>query len=544
MKLLPLLAMLLGLSFCASSQTISLLKEIRPTTSYVGSVQTEYKKAGSWLYFVAGKDLWKTDGSTANTTLVISFPVSGIYGLTSFNNKLYFLGDDSIHGLELWSTSGSAVTTSLVKDINPGAGSGFSKAIISRNQIKVMGGNMYFLANDGVNGVELTKSDGTATGTQMVLDINPAAGASGVDTNDFAGLEVFDNHVYFSGYPDASTVNRGLWRSTGTAAGTQVFVNCGRSTNLFVCSNKLYFSSDNLGICTTDGLGVYILDSTINRNYFPPVRIEYTVLNSTLFFTGSDDYIHATDGTAATTRKIASCKSPSTWFGQANGRYDYKKTFLTTCNNKIYYADSNSLWSADGTIAGTTKITPTSSTEQIYSPMHLVAMNGNLYFKSLDSNRVDIWVSDGTNAGTHSVKMPGANFMTKQLAFRISGACIGANIFPYDNQLIYLNSYDSSLKAQLYKLDTRSNSVENSTLDNEITVYPNPASNEVSARFEHAGFEHITIYDQAGRQVKMLVIGKDEQVVRFRVDDLANGIYYVEVRGKGKVAAHKFLVQR
>lgn len=272
--------------------------------------------------------------------------------------------------------------------------------------------------------------------------------------------------------------------------------------------------------------------------------IEYTVLNSTLFFTGSDGFIHATDGTAATTRKVASCKSPSTWYGQANGIYDYKKTFLTTCYNKIYYTDSNSLWSSDGTIAGTTKITPANSTEQIYSPMHLVALNGNLYFKSLDSNRVEIWISDGTNAGTHSVKMPSASYYTHQSVVLIHRACFGANIFPYDNQLIYLNAYDSSLKAQLYKLDTRTNSVQNNILKNEISVYPNPAYKEFSVKFDHSGFEHIAMYDQTGKEVKTLPIGKDEQMVRLTVDDLANGIYYVEARGNGKNYVQKILVQR
>ncbi|GBF00439.1 hyalin, partial [Microcystis aeruginosa NIES-298] len=36
-----------------------------------------------------------------------------------------------------------------------------------------MGNTLFFTANDGVNGYELWKSDGTAAGTVLVKDINP-----------------------------------------------------------------------------------------------------------------------------------------------------------------------------------------------------------------------------------------------------------------------------------------------------------------------------------------------------------------------------------
>src|SRR5688572_28992134 len=41
-----------------------------------------------------------------------------------------------------------------------------------------MGGMLYFAANDGANGVELWKSNGTEAGTVLVKDINPGTYSS------------------------------------------------------------------------------------------------------------------------------------------------------------------------------------------------------------------------------------------------------------------------------------------------------------------------------------------------------------------------------
>ena len=56
----------------------------------------------------------------------------------------------------------------MVKDINSGSSSGLP------TYITAVGSTLYFKASDGINGEELWKSDGTASGTVMVKDINPS----------------------------------------------------------------------------------------------------------------------------------------------------------------------------------------------------------------------------------------------------------------------------------------------------------------------------------------------------------------------------------
>jgi len=53
----------------------------------------------------------------------------------------------------------------MVKDIYPGITSS------SPNYLTEVNGELYFVANDGKNGAELWKSDGTAAGTVMLKDI-------------------------------------------------------------------------------------------------------------------------------------------------------------------------------------------------------------------------------------------------------------------------------------------------------------------------------------------------------------------------------------
>lgn len=79
--------------------------------------------------------------------------------------------NDGTNGTELWKTDGTAAGTVLVKNINttaPGSSS-------SPSRFTEFNGATYFSADDSVNGIELWKSDGSAAGTQLLKDICPGA---------------------------------------------------------------------------------------------------------------------------------------------------------------------------------------------------------------------------------------------------------------------------------------------------------------------------------------------------------------------------------
>src|SRR2546422_6814941 len=103
----------------------------------------------------------------------VPLPVgSGANLLTYVNGTVFFTANDGIHGLELWKSDGTAAGTVLVKDIYPGAAGAGPTGLTN------VDGTLFFSADDGIHGNELWKSDGTAEGTVLVKDINPAGNSS------------------------------------------------------------------------------------------------------------------------------------------------------------------------------------------------------------------------------------------------------------------------------------------------------------------------------------------------------------------------------
>ena len=84
----------------------------------------------------------------------------------------------------------------MVKDINPTGNS-------SPYSMKNVNGVLFFSADDGTNGREFWKSDGTEAGTIMVKDINPMGSSNPYTVTDANGI------LFFSA--DDGTNGRELW---------------------------------------------------------------------------------------------------------------------------------------------------------------------------------------------------------------------------------------------------------------------------------------------------------------------------------------------
>jgi ELWxxDGT repeat protein len=216
--------------------------------------------------------LWRTDGTvdgTYNVQAVSSFAsISRMNYLTTVNDMLYFIADDGIHGTELWKSDGTDSGTQLVRDIAPNQASSFrqfSDGIATlededpRSLIVALNGILYFGAFDG-NDFELWRSDGTTSGTYLLKNIDPLPGNSSGPRH----LTVVEDRVYFSA--SRSDTGREVWVTDGTAEGTvlafDVAVGPGSSRphNFVEFDGRVVFSA------TTDDHGTEVWYSPIIPN--------------------------------------------------------------------------------------------------------------------------------------------------------------------------------------------------------------------------------------------------------------------------------------
>ena len=277
---------------------------------------------GTWFFSaddgVSGVELWKSDGTERGTVQVKDINIdpnpsasSSPRGFTVFNNALYFSADDGASGRELWRTDGTEGGTVRVKDIAPGTGfiGGIQVPLSSSpSGLTVFNNALYFAADDGVHGVELWKTDGTGTGTVLVKDINPTAGAS----SSPRGFTVFNNALYFAADDGVHGVE--LWKTDG--AGSTVRLGAvSLVSGLTVFNNGLYFSASDgvagIELWKSDGtpggtVQVKDINSTSPGASSSPMA--FTVLNNALLFSADDGAtgreLWRTDGSEGGTMRV------------------------------------------------------------------------------------------------------------------------------------------------------------------------------------------------------------------------------------------------
>ncbi|MCF7898949.1 MAG: hypothetical protein K9L31_03295, partial [Candidatus Pacebacteria bacterium] len=222
-----------------------ILKDINPGVA--GSAANFPFVINNTLYFFVNTDgtnynaLYTSDGTEIGTTIVVSDIGVGSYDKIVINNILYYKGYYSGFGTELWKTDGTASGTEMVKDISIG-NSGSLDSNIGR--LIDVNGTLFFTADDGINGLELWKSDGTASGTEMIVDLTPGAGFSYIQNGVVLG-----DSLYFA-FDDAINGYE-LWKSDGTASGTVIVkdINPGVAgsivENPLVLNGVLYFIAND-----------------------------------------------------------------------------------------------------------------------------------------------------------------------------------------------------------------------------------------------------------------------------------------------------------
>lgn len=273
----------------------------------------------------------------------------------------FFTANDTVHGRELWITDGTATGTRMVIDIDPDPGQGSG----ARALTPLGDGRVVFAAtSDPSVGPQLWVSDGTEAGTRPIASVSVSGGGP-YELSD--PLALGDGRVTFTGY----TADDGLalWITDGSAEGTAILRDFDVSSDYDETRGPTDLTAAG------DGLGIFSVDDGV-----------------------SGTELWGTDGTPEGTRLLVNFTA-----GAGSSRVLLDKAFTLPDGRVILPIDSagwepgefnSSFWVTDGTQAGTQQLVAFSSTFSLYKIDPLP--DGGI----LLTGSTGRWLTDGSAGGT------------------------------------------------------------------------------------------------------------------------------------------------
>lgn len=382
----------------------------------------------------------------------------GYKGSIVLNDKLIFKANDGTHGIEPWVTDGTTAGTLLLQDCLPGAS---APATIYMERL----GDHAILVTYSATSAAVWKTDGTPSGTVLVTEILGNNGSVGLNSN----IAVLGDFVYFPA--NNGTNGYEVWTTDGTAAGTNMIKDIASLSGpkpqaLTAWNGHVYFFHDNSDydneLWKTDGTeqGTVLVKDIHPTSFsiFNQERIIPTPLG--LFFMASDGVngqeLWISDGTDAGTRMVKnihpSASAGTTGAYLINNNNTPLSAFL---NGKFYFNGNNTangpeLWVTDGTTAGTNLVKESISGGNGVLVEDMIVYNDKIYYIGRSVvDGTELWVSDGTAAGTKLVKEIGPS--------SLSGVDISANLTVYANRIWFSGDSFTPGGVELWKSDGTAN---------------------------------------------------------------------------------------
>jgi ELWxxDGT repeat protein len=300
------------------------------------------------------------------------------------------------------------------------------------------------------------------------IDIWPGAGSS--FAFDFTS---FNGKVYFNAQAD-TLHGYELWVSDGTQAGTSlvkdIWPGPGSSSPYYltVVGSQLFFEAND----SIHGYELWVSDGTSSGTHMvmdilpglgssDPFSI--TPYNGKLYFTAADN-IHGSelwvsDGTLSGTsivKDILPGPGSSRPQGYTTSPGGYYKEIYNVINGKMYFLASDSihgeeLWVSDGTTAGTAMVADILPGIGGSIPIFMTALGSQFVFSAIGDtmNGRELYISDGTQAGTSLLKNinPGTN------SSNIGGDVAEYSGFMVMNGKAYFNAHQAATGYELWVTD-------------------------------------------------------------------------------------------
>lgn len=484
-------SLLLSFSVSAQKFKLSMVKNIGRDLHWV--IQPEFLTVfDNRLYFSHIDSfpgytyyMYSTLGTEASTRVLFKDRFFNPGGYTPLGGMLLLAAQDTVHGHELWATNG-VDSAWFIKDIFPG-----SKPSNIRSMVQA-GNLVYFIAESDSTGGGLWRTDGTAQGTfrMMILCANKCSPAT-IPMLPFKGKMVFNA---------ATTGKEQLYITDGTVNGTTAISDStlvSVNTGLIEYNGKLFFGARDINgeshLWESDGTrtGTRLSMKFNSKGGSDPDH--FVIFNGKLCFTAfteaSGSEIWSSDGTQAGTFMLTNCNPY---------QFGHEQTWLTPYNNRLYFSmddgiGGTELWST-GITPGTAKLEKDIVAGSGSSfPFGFTLFSDKLFFFAAGGEQCNLWYTDGINARQVLAPKPDST----------SARCLdGPQLTVYGDKLYFPAVYNNK-GAEVWSCEfDPSQSVQSlSTIEN-ISVYPNPAQNNIHIRYpDFTGTASVQISDINGRTV-------------------------------------------
>ncbi len=405
--------------------------------------------------FSSSLQLLKTDGTVAGTTQVKTIGLQSrlcLFGLplSAAGGKVFFFDCNPDVGQQLWKSDGTAAGTVVAHA--PSRTPSFPFPDPSDREpftfLKPLGSELVFSADDDEAVTRIWKTDGTPHGTWAPLSYQPRIDiwpqllttpplllkdrllyAPDGELQAIHGGATVPESLLPSGVDGSSLYRLGdlalfsrtsgnvteLWKTDGSPAGT-ARVGAQTGVPLATLGSQLFLLANAGQIWKTDGTStVLVKDLALGAN----ASVHgWTTARGLLFFvlrdeTAGTETLWRSDGSDAGTLPLLGFPWPASdgaFYSSLNGPY--------AAGDRVLFGEADAahgreIWVSDGTVAGTHLVQdsrpgPLSSHGDLYRS---VVVRGRLFYPADDGvHGQELWVSDGTDAGTHLVKdiNPGA----------------------------------------------------------------------------------------------------------------------------------------
>lgn len=336
---------------------------------------------GNEVYFSAqspqyARSLWKSDLTPEGTRFVAHVAPPGVTSTLPIATA----GDDIylVVGQQLWATGPNGENSRLIHEPIPEA----------RSTVAVLGNKMFFAANPELRDAhELWVTDGTAAGTQMLVDVSSTAACQ--PRHFVRNLFTFGDRVYFAGRMRGG--DEELWVSDGTVDGTHELVDvvqdggC-KPREFAALGDTLYFIADDgqtgFELWRTDGsaMGTMQVSDNFHSTDDFVVRGDLVPWGDAVVFAGLSG-VYWSDGSSEGTAPLPG----------AEGLATLPTAPVRVVGDTVFFweqrTDGVALWRADGTADGTAPL----ATFPGVLGVSTAVLGEHLYFTTVGSTETVTW---------------------------------------------------------------------------------------------------------------------------------------------------------